>query len=113
MLSTKPASVLNILVNNNVQTAIPVVSEDIGRLGRTKVSSSTVLHAMSQLTGEGYISRHHVSAGDMQSKLGCWPSRNGLREEPSDMIRERESGGLLDHHMDGRRLLLNRPELSQ
>ncbi|MCH2506554.1 MAG: hypothetical protein MK125_13525, partial [Dehalococcoidia bacterium] len=31
----------------------------------------------------------------------------------SDMMREAESGGPLDHHMDGLRLLLNQPEFSQ
>ena len=36
-----------------------------------------------------------------------------VRRDTSDMMREAESGGPLDHHMDGLRLLLNQPEFSQ
>ena len=36
-----------------------------------------------------------------------------VKRDTSDMMREAESGGLLDHHMDGLRLLLNQPEFSQ
>ena len=56
MPSQKTATVLNILANQYVQTANPVTSEDVVRLSATKVSSSIVRNAMSQLTEEGYIS---------------------------------------------------------
>ena len=89
MLSTKTASVLNILVNQYVQTAIPVASEDIARLSRTKVSSSTVRNAMSQLTEEGYISRPHVSAGGIPSDLGYRHYLESIEEVPELPAEER------------------------
>ena len=89
MLSTKTASVLNILVNQYVQTAVPVASEDIARLSRTKVSSSTVRNAMSQLTEEGYISRPHVSAGGIPSDLGYRHYLESIEEVPELPAEER------------------------
>ena len=89
MLSTKTASVLNILVNQYVQTAIPVASDDIARLSPTKVSSSTVRNAMSQLTEEGYISRPHVSAGGIPSDLGYRHYLESIEEVPELPAEER------------------------
>ena len=88
MLSTKTASVLNILVNQYVQTAIPVASDDIARLSPTKVSSSTVRNAMSQLAEEGYISRPHVSAGGIPSDLGYRHYLESIEEVPELPVEE-------------------------
>ena len=89
MLSQKTASVLNILVNQYVQTANPVASEDIARLSATKVSPATVRNAMSQLTEEGYISRPHVSAGGIPSDLGYRHFLESIEEVPELPIEER------------------------
>ena len=89
MLSQKTASVLNILVNQYVQTANPVASEDIARLSATKVSPATVRNAMSQLTEEGYISRPHVSAGGIPSDLGYRHFLESIEEVPELPVEER------------------------
>ena len=89
MLSQKTASVLNILVNQYVQTANPVASEDIAHLSATKVSPSTVRNAMSQLTEEGYISRPHVSAGGIPSDLGYRHYLESMEKVPELPAEER------------------------
>ena len=53
MLSERAGSVLNILIDQYVNTAAPVASEDIARRSATKVSPATVRSAMSQLAEEG------------------------------------------------------------
>ena len=70
MLSERAGIVLNILVEEYINSAVPVASEEIARRSPTKVSSATVRNAMSRLNDEGYISRPHVSAGAIPSDLG-------------------------------------------
>ncbi len=82
MLTQRAGSVLNILVNEYINTANPVASDEIARLSPTKVSSATVRNAMSLLTEEGYISRPHVSAGAVPSDLGYRYYVETLEEVP-------------------------------
>ena len=70
MLSHRTSTILNLLVDEYVQTATPVASDGIARSPALRVSPATVRNAMSQLTDEGYISRPHVSAGGIPSDLG-------------------------------------------
>ncbi len=63
MLSERAGEVLNILVDEYINSASPVASEDIAHRSPVKVSSATIRSTMSQLTEEGYISRPHISAG--------------------------------------------------
>ena len=70
MLTIRASTILNLLVDEYVQTATPVASDGIARSPALKVSPATVRNAMSQLTEEGYISRPHVSAGGVPSDLG-------------------------------------------
>ena len=70
MLSYRTSTILNLLIDEYVQTAAPVASDGIARSPALRVSPATVRSAMSQLTEEGYISRPHVSAGGVPSDLG-------------------------------------------
>lgn len=70
MLSHRTSTILNLLVDEYVQTAAPVASDGIARSPALGVSPATVRSAMSQLTEAGYISRPHVSAGGVPSDLG-------------------------------------------
>ena len=70
MLSSRTSTILNLLVDEYVQTATPVASDGIARSPALRVSPATVRNAMSQLTEKGYISRPHVSAGGVPSDLG-------------------------------------------
>ena len=55
MITERAGSVLNILVNEYINTATPVASEDIARLSPSRVSPATVRNAMSRLTEEGLM----------------------------------------------------------
>ena len=95
MLSQRATSVLKILVDQYVQTAIPVASEDIARLSESKVSPATVRNAMSRLTEEGYISRPHVSSGGIPSDMGYRyyvESLGGVPEMPESLRRQIHAG---------------------
>ena len=70
MLNDRASTILNLLVDEYVQTATPVASDGIARSPAVRVSPATVRSTMSQLTDEGYISRPHVSAGGVPSDLG-------------------------------------------
>jgi len=70
MLNDRASTILNLLVDEYVQTATPVASDDIARSPALRVSPATVRSTMSQLTEGGYISRPHVSAGGVPSDLG-------------------------------------------
>ena len=70
MLTDRTSTILNLLVDEYVQTATPVASDGIARSPTLRVSPATVRSAMSQLTEAGYISRPHVSAGGVPSDLG-------------------------------------------
>ena len=70
MLNDRASTILNLVVDEYVQTATPVASDGIARSPALRVSSATVRSTMSQLTEEGYISRPHVSAGGVPSDLG-------------------------------------------
>ena len=83
MLTQRAGSVLNILVNEYINTANPVASEEIARLSPTKVSPATVRNAMSLLTEEGYISRPHVSAGAVPCDRGYRHYVETLEEVPA------------------------------
>ena len=82
MLSNRTSIILNLLVNEYVQTATPVASDGIARSPALRVSPATVRNAMSQLTEEGYISRPHVSAGGIPSDLGYRHFVESLGEPP-------------------------------
>ena len=90
MLSYRASTILNLLVDEYVQTATPVASDGIARSPalrqaqdkRLRVSPATVRSAMSQLTEAGYISRPHVSAGGVPSDLGYRHYVESLGEPP-------------------------------
>lgn len=82
MLSERAGTVLNILVSEYINNAIPVASDEIARRSPVKVSAATVRSAMSQLAEEGYISRPHVSAGAVPSDRGYRHYVESWKEPP-------------------------------
>ena len=82
MLSYRTSTILNLLIDEYVQTAAPVASDGIARSPALRVSPATVRSAMSQLTEAGYISRPHVSAGGVPSDLGYRHYVESLGEPP-------------------------------
>ncbi len=89
MLTSRASTILNLLVDEYVQTATPVASDGIARSPALRVSPATVRNAMSQLTEEGYISRPHVSAGGVPSDLGYRHYVESLDKWPELSVRLR------------------------
>ena len=70
MIGTRTGSILKVLVDEYVDTATPVASEDIARRLPVKVSPATVRNEMANLEEGGYILRPHISAGGVPSDRG-------------------------------------------
>ena len=70
MLKSRTSTVLNILVENYIDSATPIASEDIVRRSPWKVSAATIRNEMAELEEEGYIVRPHISAGGVPSDKG-------------------------------------------
>ena len=91
MLSERAATVLNVLVDEYLQSATPVASDEIARSLDQKISSATVRNTMAQLAEDGYISRPHVSSGGVPSDLGYRYYVESLPEPPQLPTELRES----------------------
>jgi heat-inducible transcriptional repressor len=93
MLSQRTSTILNLLIDEYVETASPVASDGIARSPTLRVSPATVRSAMSQLTEAGYISRPHVSAGGVPSDLG-------YRHYVESMVHPPELSGRIRRRVD-------------
>jgi len=91
MLSERAATVLNVIVDEYLQSATPVASDEIARNLGQKISSATVRNTMAQLTEDGYISRPHVSSGGVPSDLGYRYYVESLPDTPRLPTELRES----------------------
>ena len=69
MLTDRRSSLLNLIVQEYVDTALPVGSKYIVGKHRMDVSPATVRIEMSRLEEEGYISQPHTSAGRVSSAI--------------------------------------------
>src|SRR5688572_20378409 len=70
MLTDRRSALLNTIVEEYVDTAVPVGSQYIVRKHGMPVSSATVRLEMARLEDEGYISQPHTSAGRVPSDKG-------------------------------------------
>jgi heat-inducible transcriptional repressor len=70
MLADRTRTILRLLVDEYISTASPVPSEGIARRAPIKISPATVRNEMSELEGQGYILRYHVSSGGVPSDKG-------------------------------------------
>ncbi len=103
MLSERKSQILRIIVNDYVNTAVPVASSAVAGVEGLGVSAATVRNEMVALEEEGYIHRPHISAGGVPSDKGYrqlvdWLGsvtaveevdaarvRSGLQESPEDI----------------------------
>ena len=69
-LKMRTGTVLNILVDEYINTVAPVASDDIAQRLPRKVSSATIRNEMAELEEEGYITRPHISSGGVPSDKG-------------------------------------------
>jgi heat-inducible transcriptional repressor len=72
MLSVRAGRILNSIVGQYINRALPVPSQSIAGDSGLRVSSATIRNEMAYLEQEGYLIRPHTSAG-------CIPSDKGYR----------------------------------
>ena len=82
MLKSRTSAILNMLVENYIDSATPIASEDIVRRSPWKVSSATIRNEMAELEEGGYIVRPHISAGGVPSDKGYRFFVESLDESP-------------------------------
>lgn len=72
MLAIRSGKILNYIVRQYIEQAMPVPSQEIADRANLGVSSATIRNEMAFLEKEGYLIRPHTSAG-------CMPSDSGYR----------------------------------
>jgi len=81
MLTERRASLLSFIIQDYVDTALPVGSEYVVRRHRMPFSSATVRLEMARLEEDGYITHPHTSAGRIPSDKGYRYYVEALMEE--------------------------------
>jgi heat-inducible transcriptional repressor len=93
MLASRSGKILNYIVRQYIEQAVPVPSQDIADRANLGVSSATIRNEMAYLEREGFLIRPHTSAG-------CIPSDNGYRyyvESIESVILPPEEQHLISH----------------
>jgi len=70
MLTSRQAQILNAIVNEYINTAMPVSSGVIFDRGDFEVSCPTIRNEMAELTDMGFLVQPHTSAGRMPTEQG-------------------------------------------
>lgn len=70
MLTERRAAILQLIISDYIESAMPVGSENIVRTHRLGLSSATIRNEMARLEEDGYISHPHTSAGRVPSDKG-------------------------------------------
>lgn len=83
MLTDRRSRILRLVIEEYVESAVPVGSEAIVRKYRLPVSPATIRNEMAKLEEEGYITHPHTSAGRV-------PSDKGYRYYIEDLMEEQE-----------------------
>ena len=91
MLTDRRSTLLNLIIEEYVDTALPVGSKYIVSKHDMAVSSATVRAEMARLEEEGYISQPHTSAGRVPSDKGYRYYVESLMAEEALAWEERET----------------------
>jgi len=70
MLTDRRARILQLVIREYVDSAVPVGSETLARKYGLRVSPATIRHEMVSLEDEGYLLQPHTSAGRIPSDKG-------------------------------------------
>ncbi len=70
MLTERQSRILELVIGEYVETALPVASQPISRRSRLGVSPATVRHEMAELEAQGYLTHPHTSAGRVPTGKG-------------------------------------------
>ena len=69
-LNARRQTLLEIIVSDYIETAVPVASQQLARRYELRLSPATIRNDMAELEEMGYISRPHASAGAAPSDPG-------------------------------------------
>jgi heat-inducible transcriptional repressor len=103
MLAERRSRILRLIVEEYVESAMPVGSETMVRKYRLPVSSATIRNEMAKLEEEGYITHPHTSAGRVPSDKGYRYYIESLMEE-QDLTQEERETIRHQFHQAGREL---------
>ena len=81
MLTERRARILQLVIREYVDSAVPVGSETLVRKHGLRVSPATIRHEMVSLEDEGYLLQPHTSAGRVPSDKGYRCYVESLMEE--------------------------------
>ena len=81
MLTDRRARILQLIIREYVDSAVPVGSETLVRRYGLRVSPATIRHEMVSLEDEGYLMQPHTSAGRIPSDKGYRYYVESLMEE--------------------------------
>jgi len=70
MLDDRKAAILRAVVEEYIETALPVGSQHVARAGGVQASSATVRNEMAVLERDGYLVQPHTSAGRIPTDKG-------------------------------------------
>jgi len=70
MLDERKAAILRAVVEEYIETALPVGSQHVARAGGVQASSATVRNEMAVLERDGYLVQPHTSAGRIPTDKG-------------------------------------------
>jgi heat-inducible transcriptional repressor len=91
MLAERRSRILGLIVEEYVESAVPVGSETMVRKYRLPVSPATIRNEMARLEEQGYITHPHTSAGRVPSDKGYRYYIESLMEEQDLTQEERET----------------------
>jgi heat-inducible transcriptional repressor len=81
MLTERRARILQFVIREYIDSAVPVGSETLARKYGLRVSPATIRHEMVSLEDEGYLTQPHTSAGRIPSDKGYRYYVESLMEE--------------------------------
>ena len=90
MLNQRRADILNLVVDEYIDTAVPVSSRALVDRHRLEVSTATVRNELARLEEEGYITHPYTSAGRVPSNVGYrFYVERLMAEEPVTVAEQR------------------------
>jgi heat-inducible transcriptional repressor len=85
MLDDRKAAILRAVVKEYIDTAQPVGSAHVARIGALNVSPATVRNEMAQLEREGFLAHPHTSAGRIPTDKGYRFFVDDLQAQPGTL----------------------------
>lgn len=80
MLNERKAAILKAVVEEYIETAVPVGSGAVARTATVSVSSATIRNELAALESDGYLQQPHTSAGRIPTEKGYRHFVDGMGE---------------------------------